>query len=129
MADSPRKTILLVEDFDDIRLSISTVIELQGHRVIEATDGHEAVEMARMHLPDLILMDIAMPGFDGLTAAREIRSYPDFRNTKMVAVSAHPEFADEAIEAGFDEAIDKSRFMINIFDYLAKYLPDGSQCS
>ena len=124
MVSSTPKTILLVEDFDDIRDAVSMLIEMHGHHVVQATDGHEALEMAMRHTPDLILMDIAMPAFDGITAARNIRSYPELRNTKMIAVSAYPEYFEDAVTAGFDDVVEKTEFIGNISKYISKYL-DG----
>jgi CheY-like chemotaxis protein len=124
MVASTPKTILLVEDFDDIRDAVSMLIELHGHNVVQATDGHQALEMAMRHNPDLILMDIAMPAFDGITAARNIRSYPELKNTKMVAVSAYSEYFEEAVSSGFDDVVEKTEFIGNIAMYISKYL-DG----
>jgi CheY-like chemotaxis protein len=128
MVVSNPKTILLVEDFDDIRDAISMLIELHGHRVVEATDGHEALEMAMGHRPDLILMDIAMPAFDGITAARKIRSYPELANIKMIAISAHSEYFDNALTAGFDDVIEKTAFISDLPRHISKFLgEDGTK--
>src|SRR5512143_1275575 len=110
MAEASSKTILLVEDFDDIRDALSMLLELQGYAVIEATDGHEAVEKARQYHPDLILMDIAMPAFDGITAVKEIRSFKELSNVRIVALTAHTEYTTEALAAGYDEVVNKTDF-------------------
>jgi CheY-like chemotaxis protein len=123
MAEASSKTILLVEDFDDIRDALSMLLELQGYAVIEATDGHEAVEKARQYHPDLILMDIAMPAFDGITAVKEIRSFKELSNVRIVALTAHTEYTTEALAAGYDEVVNKTDFIADMPEFLAKYLP------
>src|SRR6266513_2202836 len=69
------KTILIVDDYADIRTLMKILIEMAGYRVLEAHDGIEALEPARDKHPDLILMDIAMPGMNGITAAQQIRTF------------------------------------------------------
>ena len=91
------KTILIVEDFDDIRDLMQILIEMLGVRVIEATDGREAVDRAREFRPDLILMDLAMPTFDGIKATRELKNDPELSNIPIVAITSdNYAFHDEA---------------------------------
>ena len=119
------KKILFVDDYDDIRTAVSTMISLRGYQVYEASDGHEAVESTRRHRPDLVLMDLAMPGFNGIEAAREIRSYPDVAHIPLVAVTAHgQQYRHQALEAGFDEVVDKGRFIEDMFPIIETYLPN-----
>ena len=95
------KTILIVEDFDDIRDLMRILIEVHGFRVVEATGGREAVDLAREFRPDLILMDLAMPAFDGIRATREIRNDPELKRIPIVAITSHNHaFHDEALAAG-----------------------------
>lgn len=84
------------------------LIEVHGYRVIEATDGREAVDRAREFRPDLILMDLAMPAFDGIRATREIRSDPELRDIPIVAITSfNYAFHDEALAAGCTKVVDK----------------------
>ena len=106
----PRKdlrTILLVEDFDDTRLMMKMWLVKNGYRVIEAETGEEAITLARGQLPDLIIMDMMMPGMNGLDATQQIRQYRALRDTPIVAVSAYgaDEYRRIAIEAGCDEYV------------------------
>ena len=104
--DSPG-TILLVEDFDDTRLMMKLWLLKQGYRVIEAETGEEAIAAAQQELPDLIIMDMMMPGMNGLDATQRIREYQTLRQTPIVAVSAYgaDEYRSLAIDAGCDEYI------------------------
>jgi len=104
--DSPG-TILLVEDFDDTRLMMKLWLLKHGYRVIEAQTGEEAIAAAQRELPDLIIMDMMMPGMNGLDATQRIREYQALRQTPIVAVSAYGagEYRSLAIDAGCDEYI------------------------
>ena len=97
-----RGTILLVEDFDDTRLMMKLWLLKHGYRVIEAETGEEAIAAAQRELPDLIIMDMMMPGMNGLDATRRIREYQALRQTPIVAVSAYgaDEYRSLAIDAG-----------------------------
>ncbi len=100
-------TILLVEDFDDTRLMMKMWLIKHGYRVIEAETGEEAINVAQRELPDLIIMDMMMPGMNGLDATQRIRQYRALRRTPIVAVSAYgaDEYRRVAIEAGCDEYV------------------------
>ena len=104
---SGTRTILLVEDFDDTRLMMRLWLSKNGYRVVEAETGEEAVSVAQRELPDLILMDMMMPGLNGLDATRRIREYQALSRTPIVAVSAYgaDEYRMLAIEAGCDEYV------------------------
>ncbi|HJZ80502.1 MAG TPA: response regulator [Pyrinomonadaceae bacterium] len=99
--------ILLVEDFDDTRLMMKMWLEKRGYRVIEAETGEEAITLARRETPDLIIMDVMMPGMNGLDATQRIREYQALRRTPIVAVSAYgaDEYRGLALEAGCNEYI------------------------
>src|SRR5438067_11459758 len=100
-------TILLVEDFDDTRLMMKLWLLKQGYRMIEAETGEEAIAAAQRELPDLIIMDMMMPGMNGLDATQRIREYQALRRTPIVAVWAYGagEYRSLAIEAGCDEYV------------------------
>jgi CheY-like chemotaxis protein len=100
-------TILLVEDFDDTRLMMKMWLVKNGYRVLEAETGEEGVEMAQKERPDLIIMDMMMPGMNGLDATQLIRQDRALRRTPIVAVSAYgaDEYRSIALEAGCDEYV------------------------
>ena len=102
-------TVLLVEDTEDNRFMMRRLLEMAGYRVVEATNGEEAVKVARAESPRLILMDLSLPVIDGLAATRLIRQLPDCELTPIIAVSAHDtsDFQSDAIQAGCNSYITK----------------------
>jgi CheY-like chemotaxis protein len=106
-ADRDLPTILLVEDFDDTRLMMKMWLVRNGYRVVEAETGEEAISLAQRELPDLIIMDVMMPGMNGLDATQRIREYQALRRTPIVAVSAYgaDEYRALAIDAGCNEYV------------------------
>jgi CheY-like chemotaxis protein len=100
-------TILLVEDFDDTRLMMKMWLVKNGYRVIEAETGEEAINIAQRELPDLIIMDVLMPGMNGLDATQKIREHQALGQIPIVAVSAYGsnEYRAIAIQAGCNEYV------------------------
>lgn len=102
-------TVLLVEDTEDNRQMMRRLLELSGYKVVEATNGKEAVEAASRLRPQIILMDLSLPFLDGLAATRRIRALPGFDQVPIIAVSAHDsaDFHSEALAAGCDAYVTK----------------------
>jgi CheY-like chemotaxis protein len=94
--------ILVVDDRDANRDLISYLLRYFGHEVTTAFDGAGAIRAALADRPDLVVMDLAMPGVDGYTAARLMRSEPALRDVPLVAVSATNANLQTAHAAGFD---------------------------
>ena len=110
----PKKTavgalVLVVEDFDDAREILTSLLQFYGFRVVEAVKGNEAVEKAMHLLPDIVLMDLALPGMDGWQATRELKAHPRTRKIPVIAVTAHalPEDERKALDAGCDSFLTK----------------------
>ena len=105
----PIETVLLVEDTEDNRFMMRRLLEMAGYRVVEATNGEEAVRLAESEQPDLILMDLSLPVIDGLAATRAIRKLNGLSKTPIIAVSAHDtsDFQSDALAAGCDSYITK----------------------
>lgn len=87
----PNPTVLVVEDYEDSRFTMRIGLEEQGFRILEASDGEQAVAVAERERPDIVLMDLQLPVLDGLTATRRIRALPELRDAVIVAVTAHNE--------------------------------------
>src|SRR5438876_12461219 len=103
-----RKTLfLLVEDFEDSRFMMRRLLAMAGYRVVEATDGAQAVRMALKEQPQLILMDLSLPKPDGLAATRRISGHRASTKIPIVAVSAHDsaQTRHEATAAGCNEYV------------------------
>ena len=96
------QTILIADDNEDLRGMLRQLLESHGYRVMEAADGSEAAEVAVRERPDLVIMDLGMPGMDGLSAVAEIRRHVPASETEVLIVSAYDrlEFRTEAVAAG-----------------------------
>jgi Fe-S oxidoreductase/ActR/RegA family two-component response regulator len=86
------RKILVVDDEEDVRAFLTMVFEDAGAEVVTATDGDEALAMAREHQPDLISLDLSMPGKDGVEAFVDLRSDPATEEIPVCVVTGHPEF-------------------------------------
>jgi CheY-like chemotaxis protein len=98
-------TILLVEDNEMNRDMLSRRLERKGYRVLLAVDGPGGVEMAGVHAPDLVLMDMSLPVLDGWEATRRLKAAPATRHIPVIALTAHAMAGDRerALEAGCDD--------------------------
>ena len=103
------RLILIVEDNDKNMKLTRDVLQFRGFRTVEATTGEDGVTLAGTHLPDLILMDIALPGIDGVEAAQRLKAKPSTAPIPIVALTASVMEADRARfgEAGFAGLIAK----------------------
>lgn len=101
--------ILVVEDNEQNRVLMRQILTHHGYEVLEALDGLTGLEMARAHMPDLILLDIQMPVMNGFAVIRELRNNPEFRKIKVIAVTSFAMKGDreKALQAGFDEYVTK----------------------
>jgi CheY-like chemotaxis protein len=84
-------SILIIDDYADNRELLRIMLEAEGHEVREAGDGLEGVRAARENMPDLILVDLSMPGLDGWGVLEELRSDERTRHIPCASVSASPE--------------------------------------
>ncbi|MGA0247845.1 MAG: response regulator transcription factor [Schleiferiaceae bacterium] len=99
-----KRTILLVDDDPDIREFISFNLDKEGFKVETAKNGAEGVELCKKHKPDLVLLDVMMPGMDGIEACELIRATPEIANTLIAFLSARGE--DYSQVAGFESGAD-----------------------
>ncbi len=106
---SGQKTILVVDDYDDVRVITKKALESFGYRVVEAASGAEAVRVAQADSPDLILMDLSMPNMDGFATIHHLRRLLGLRDVPVIALSAHTarEVREDALAAGCSDFITK----------------------
>jgi two-component system cell cycle response regulator DivK len=104
----PRK-VLIVEDNQDNRELVVKVLKNKGYSTAEAVDGEDALEKAVSEKPDLILLDISLPKLDGYEVVKRLKSMEEFRDTPVVAFTAHAMKGDreKVIVAGFEGYISK----------------------
>jgi two-component system cell cycle response regulator DivK len=100
----PSELILLVEDNEKNRKLAHDVLVHQGYRVTDAESAEQALRLAREEPPSLVLMDIHLPGMDGIAALQELRAHPSTRGIPVMAVTASAMTHDRAkiMAAGFD---------------------------
>jgi CheY-like chemotaxis protein len=98
-------TILVVEDNEPSRDALARRLERRGYTVVLAGDGQQAVAVARSVSPDLILMDLGLPGIDGWEATRQLKSFDDTKDIPIIVLSAHAMTNDRemALAAGGDD--------------------------
>jgi CheY-like chemotaxis protein len=105
----PKRTILVAEDNLDSRQMLEVLLELKGYAVVSAADGLRAVEVAVQKVPDLILIDLQLPGLDGLSVARELRLHPELQAVPIIIISGHDpaKYRPKALSAGCDDYLLK----------------------
>lgn len=116
--------VLIVEDIEDNLVLIRNLLEMANFQVAEARDGREAIAQAQALRPDLILLDLSLPEVDGWTVARTLRQNPQFRSTRIVALTAHamPGDREKTLEAGCDDFVNKPIDVPNFLPTIAKIL-------
>lgn len=116
--DQKRNLILIVEDDDDNRSLTRDLLNIHQYEVLEASNGLQALELLNSHEPQLILMDVAMPGLNGLEVTRRIRRNHSLAHIPIIALTAHARTSDQeaALAAGCDNYVSKP---INVRELLA----------
>jgi CheY-like chemotaxis protein len=119
-----RKTILVIEDNELNMKLVRSLLKIGNHQMLEALDAETGIQLTRTHRPDLILMDIQLPGMDGLRATRMIKEDPDLKDIPVVAVTSYAMQGDDvkASEAGcagyITKPINTKEFLKAIEQYL-----------
>jgi CheY-like chemotaxis protein len=93
--------VLIADDISSVRLMLAMTLELRGHTVLEATNGDQALEMLIEYQPDVAILDVMMPGLDGLKVCRAVRAHPTLQTLPVILISANAS-EQEAREAGAD---------------------------
>jgi len=118
------ETVLVIEDNEMNMKLIRALLTICKYRVLEAVDAETGIQKAHEHKPDLILMDVQLPGMDGLSATRLILEDPDLRRVPVVAITSYAMQNDEekALEAGcagyITKPIDTRKFLEDIGRHL-----------
>ncbi len=126
MSDCHR--ILVVEDNELNLKLVRDVLGYAGYEVVEARTGEQGVELAAECLPDLVLMDLQLPGIDGIEALRQLRASPLTQDVPVVAVTAFAmrEDRERALRAGFDGYLEKPFGVRELPGQVRSFLPTGS---
>ena len=125
--------ILYIEDTENNRILVKRRLEKSGYEVLTAENACEGISKARTQWPDLILMDMGMPGVDGWCATRQLKADPELKRIPVVAVTAHAMQGDrqKALEAGCDDyetkPFDFARLTEKIQALLASRKPPAAQ--
>jgi CheY-like chemotaxis protein len=120
--------ILVIEDNEDNIMLIDYLLKAHGYAPLLARDGSDGVRLAIESHPDVVLLDIRMPGMDGYEVATALQAEPELDDTRIVAVTASAMVGDreQITAAGFDgyiaKPIDPERFI----EQVERWLPDGS---
>ena len=116
--------VLVIEDNEQNMYLVSFILEKNGYEVIQARTGIEGVDLAVLHEPDLILLDIQLPVMDGYSVARAIRNRQSLAITPMIAVTSYamPGDCDQAMAAGctgyIEKPIDPENFMSQVEQFV-----------
>jgi len=96
------RTLLIVDDEDGVRTLVRMTLDSARYEIIEAADGRRALELAREHRPDLVLLDVMLPDMSGLEVCRQLKSQPELGSTTVIMLTARAQSSDvgDAEEAG-----------------------------
>jgi two-component system cell cycle response regulator DivK len=123
------KNILIIEDNEVNRKLVEVILTKSGYAVLSATDAEEGISLARREHPDLILMDIHLPGMDGLSATRILKGEPSTMDIPIIALTALAMKGDEerSLEAGCDDYVDKPIRHQSLVDAVVRLLKTGGK--
>ena len=116
--------ILIVEDNPQNMRLVEMALSAESYFLLEATNGEEALEIAKKERPDLIIMDVQLPKMSGLEVTRKIREIPEFNRTPIIAITAYAMKGDEekALDAGCNAYLSKPIRARDLPNLIAKML-------
>ena len=119
------KRILVIEDQEDTRRIMRDLLTSAGYEMIEAVTGEEGLTLVEREHPDLVLMDIQLPGFDGYEATRRIKANPGLNQIPIIAVTSYALSGDDvkAREAGCDAYVTKPFSPRALLAKIREYVP------
>jgi len=119
--------VLYIEDNDQNFYLVNFILTKKGWTVTRANNGREGIDHAATEVPDLILLDIQLPGMDGYATARELRKLPGIFKTPIIAVTSYAMAGDreKALAAGCTGYIEKPINPKTFTDQVSRYLPSG----
>src|ERR671934_1185924 len=106
--------IVVIEDNQDINDLLSSILEEEGYQVVSVTNGSQAVQAARQHRPDLITLDLALPGKDGWAIARELQEDPTTEHIPILVISAYTRDLDAPLRRQVDRIISKPFYFTQV---------------
>ena len=106
--------ILVVEDNQDINDLLSSILEEEGYQVVSITDGRQVLDAAREHQPDLITLDLALPGKDGWVLARDLQEEPSTENIPILVISAYTRDLDAPLRRKVARIIAKPFYITQV---------------
>ncbi len=120
--------MLVVDDYEDARELYAESLRVLGFRVAVARDGAEAIDLARALTPDVVLMDLSLPGVDGWEATRRLKADPLTRHIPVVALTGHAlaQAADSARAAGCDRLLIKPALPDQVVAEVRKAMRPGA---
>jgi len=106
---APPRRVLIVDDNEDAANSLALILELGGHKTASVYSAADALARAVAFRPDVVLLDIGLPGMDGYEVAQKLRELPGLRDIRLVAVTGYGRSDDRirARDAGFDDHLTK----------------------
>jgi len=117
-------TVLCVEDNEVNLLILQRMVEKNNLNVLKATSAEAGIDLARQHHPNLILMDVGLPGIDGLTATRMIKQDPELSSIPVIAVTADTTIDPHVfLEAGCEDHVLRPISMAKLMGLLNRYKP------
>jgi DNA-binding response OmpR family regulator len=116
-------TVLVVDDNDDTRTMLHTLLAYKGYRVIEAADGEQAIEVTSQENPGLVLLDLGLPRMNGLSVIRRLRNESKLLNVPVVVITGYDKHFNTAVSAGCDDYLVKPIDFSRLDAILEYYVP------
>ena len=122
-------TVLIVEDNEKNMKLARDVLQAKGYKTLEATSGEDGVKLAKQHVPDLVLMDIQLPGISGIDAFKQIRTEAKTARVPVVALTASVTPTDRSAinAAGFDAFVSKPINLKEFLDTVKRLVERGAK--